>query len=166
MRGWWMVVMSVVCLVMMSCHEAINDAQHQIQIEGIEQVRQRGLSVLDLTLKISNKTDYRLVVKSLTFSLTTSESPFLTAELTDKLKVEKQFVGEVKCRFRLRNANRMAVYAWVRKVRRGKMPPTYISFSLRGRGGLLPVKISREKCEVSEFLNIFGLSKDDVLKLI
>ena len=37
-----------------------------------------------------------------------------------------------------------------------------VSFAIEGRGGPARVKISREMMPLSEFLNIFGLSLQDV----
>jgi hypothetical protein len=39
-----------------------------------------------------------------------------------------------------------------------------VSYAVEGRGGPAPVKISRERMPLSDFLNTFGLTIEDVKK--
>ena len=49
-----------------------------------------------------------------------------------------------------------------KKIREDDISKIGVSFAIEGRGGPAHVKISREMMPLSEFLNIFGLSLNDV----
>ena len=49
-----------------------------------------------------------------------------------------------------------------KKIREDDISKIGVSFAIEGRGGPARIKISREMMPLSEFLNIFGLSLNDV----
>jgi DNA-nicking Smr family endonuclease len=51
-----------------------------------------------------------------------------------------------------------------RKVKSGDLSQVEVSYAVEGRGGPAPVKISRERMPLSDFLNTFGLTIEDVKK--
>ena len=46
----------------------------------------------------------------------------------------------------------------------GDLSQVEVSYAVEGRGGPAPVKISRERMPLSDFLNTFGLTIEDVKK--
>ena len=58
----------------------------------------------------------------------------------------------------------LALYVLARKVKSGDLSQVEVSYAVEGRGGPAPVKISRERMPLSDFLNTFGLTIEDVKK--
>ena len=56
----------------------------------------------------------------------------------------------------------LALYVLARKVKSGDLSQVEVSYAVEGRGGPAPVKISRERMPLSDFLNTFGLTLQDV----
>ena len=62
----------------------------------------------------------------------------------------------------MRTTDPMAYYVMVKKIREDDISQVAVSFAVEGRGGPASVKNSEEMVPLSEFLNIFGLSLQDV----
>ena len=58
----------------------------------------------------------------------------------------------------------LRIYVLARKVKSGDLSQVEVSYAVEGRGGPAPVKISRERMPLSDFLNTFGLTIEDVKK--
>ena len=64
----------------------------------------------------------------------------------------------------LQHLGALALYVLARKVKSGDLSQVEVSYAVEGRGGPAPVKISRERMPLSDFLNTFGLTIEDVKK--
>ena len=59
--------------------------------------------------------------------------------------------------------DRAALYAVRRKLERGETQRMEVAFGLRLRVGVATKKIGRRRMPLSDFLNTFGLSPEDLL---
>lgn len=66
--------------------------------------------------------------------------------------------------WQLKISDPLALYVLARKVKSGDLSQVEVSYAVEGRGGPAPVKISRERMPLSDFLNTFGLTIEDVKK--
>ena len=66
--------------------------------------------------------------------------------------------------WQLKISDPLALYVLARKVKSGDLSQVEVSYAVEGCGGPAPVKISRERMPLSDFLNTFGLTIEDVKK--
>ena len=84
--------------------------------------------------------------------------------LRDTVTVASGWEGDVRMRCRLRVPDRAALYAVQRKLQRAETQRMTVSFALRLRVGDAVKKIGRRRMPLSDFLNTFGLTIEDVKK--
>ena len=113
--------------------------------------------------------DVTLHVRPLRFeaaalSLAYDGGEVLCATLRDTVTVASGWEGDVRMRCRLRVPDRAALYAVQRKLQRAETQRMTVSFALRLRVGDAVKKIGRRRMPLSDFLNTFGLTIEDVKK--
>ena len=137
-------VVSAVALSCASCRRAAERAREKIRLEAVEQVAPRGLSGVDVTLRVANGSGHRLVLESAEFDL----------------YYEGSRAGGVTLRLRI--ADPLACFALVRRLRAGDPSRICVSYDVRGHGGPVPVHLAEEMVPLSQFLRTFGLSIEDL----
>lgn len=145
-----------------SCRRAAERAAERIRVEAVENVAPHGLSGFDMTLRIANETGYNLVLQRARIDLCYEDVRACSATLREEVGVPKRAVSSVVTRWRLRLSDPLVLYAALRRVQGGDLSQLTVNFAIEGRGGPVPVNISRDTVSLSEFLNIFGISVDDL----
>ena len=158
--------MLIVACTMTSCRGMVEKARRDIAFEGIERVQLQGLSGVELGVKVKNMTRHKLVLKEMEFEVFLEGRSLVRGILSDRVEVEKRSHGVVVLPWRLSVSNPMALWVMLRKIPRRDFSKITVSYRLKGRGGLVPIKISRENAPISEFLNNFGVSANDAFKFI
>ena len=148
-----------------SCSKTIERARQNIAFEGIQGIKPHGLSGVDVMLGVRNNTAHKLVLKEAQFDLCYDQHPVATILLRERAEVPRRFRGTIPTSWHLRIDDPLAFFALSRKLQKGEEHKITVSYNIRGRGGLMPIKISGENASVSKLLNIFGVSLQEVKKL-
>lgn len=145
-----------------SCRRAIEKAQRNIRIEAVEKAERQGLSGAEIVLRVRNDTGYKLKLKKASLEVYYAEGLVTKVALRKEVEVPRRTTGSVTTLWRIRTSDPMALHVTTKKIREDDISKIGVSFAVEGRGGPAPVKISQQMMPLSEFLNIFGLSLDDV----
>ena len=156
------ILLSVVVLPMSSCRRAVEKARRNMRIEAVEKVERQGLSGAEVVVRVMNNTGYKVVLKQARVDVFYAGNLVTSILLRKPVEVPRRTTGSVSSLWKMRTPDPMALYALKKKLRQGEAARVGVSFSVEGRGGPSPVKISEQMMPLSEFLNIFGLSLQDV----
>jgi len=121
-----------------------------------------GTAGADVTLRATNRGDRPLRLAAAEMRLIYDGREILRATLRDTAAVAARWEGEVPTRWRLRVADRAALYAVQRKLQRAETQRMKVAFVLYIGVGRAEKKIGR-RMPMSEFLNTFGLRPEDLL---
>lgn len=151
-----------VALSSASCRRAAEKVRRNIRVEAVEKFEMRGLTGVDLTLRVMNNTGYKLALDEAKLDIYYGESCVGNIILREGVEVPRRTTLSVPTRWQVRISDPLALYVLSKKAQEGDLSQIGISLTATGQGGPKKVNISREKMPVSEFLNIFGLSPDDL----
>ncbi len=145
-----------------SCRRAVEKAQRNIRFEGIEKIERQGLTGAEMVVRVMNDTGYKLQLNMAEIDIYYSESRVGTIVLREPVEVPRRTTDSFRTLWRLKISDPMALYVLLRKVEAGDLSQVGVAYALEGRGGPAPVKISRDRMPLSDFLNTFGLTLQDV----
>lgn len=157
----WALLLSLV-LPMTSCRRATEKALSKIRVEEVVKLERQGLSGAELVLRVKNATGHKLVLERAVLRIYYAENLVTSIALRGRVEVPRRSDGEITTLWRTRTSDPMALYVMRKKLAGGDLSRIAVSFSIDGRGGPAPVNISQEMMPLSDFLNIFGLSFDEV----
>lgn len=152
----------LVLLAAGSCRKAAERVARKIRIEAIERIDRQGLSGAELVVRMTNDTRHRLVLERAAFDLYYDSVRVSRIRLRHPVEVPRRFAGSITTLWRTRDDDPMALYVLDKRLREGNLSQVAVSFEIEGRGGPVPVNISRRMVPLSEFLNIFGLTLEDI----
>lgn len=145
-----------------SCRRAVEKAADKVRFLGVEKVERQGLTGAEVVVRIDNGSGYNLTLSSAEIGIYYGNSRVGTVVLRDPVTVPRRTLQSFATRWRLQISDPLALYLLARKARAGEFGQVFVSCAVEGRGGPAPVKFSREKMPLSDFLNTFGLSIQDV----
>ncbi len=155
-------VLLAVALLAGSCRRAVEKARENIKIEAVEKVERIGLTGANLTMRVRNDTNYKLQLDRAQLGVFYADARVVTVVLRDPVVVERQAVQSVTTTWQLKVSDPLALYVLLRKLDKDEMDQIFVSYMVEGRGGPMPVNLSREMQPLSEFLNTFGVTLQDV----
>lgn len=147
-----------------SCRRAVEKAQRNIRFEGIEKIEWQGLTGAEIVVRVMNNTGYKLVLSMAEIDVYYADGRVGTVVLREPVEVPRHTTDSFRTLWRLKIADPMALYVLLKKAESGDLSQVGIAYALEGRGGPAPVKISRDRMPLSDFLNTFGLTIEDVKK--
>ncbi len=159
-------VCAVLVLSFTSCRKAVERNVEKVKFLGIEDVRMTGLPGMEISAGIENGTRHKLVLDAAAIELYYDGAALASAELMERVEVEGNTIASVKLPWRLQIGNPLAALVALGRVREGDISAVTVNFSAEGRGGPAPVNISHKNMPLSEFLNIFGITTEDVNDLL
>ena len=115
-----------------------------------------------MVVRVMNDTGYKLQLNMAEIDIYYSESRVGTIVLREPVEVPRRTTDSFRTLWRLKISDPMALYVLLRKVEAGDLSQVGVAYALEGRGGPAPVKISRDRMPLSDFLNTFGLTLQDV----
>ena len=145
-----------------SCSRAVERARERIRLEAVESVRRLGLSGAGAVVRVRNDSRSRLVLREADLEFFLGGRPVLSARLHRPVEVPRRTTERVVTRWRLQILDPMALPVLTGRLRAGEIGQVAVSCRIRGRGGPVRVNISQEMMPLSDFLNIFGLTLQDV----
>lgn len=158
--GWLSVLL--VLLSTTSCRRAFEKTAQKIRVEAVESVTSRGLSGLDVTLRVANGSGYKLSLDTVRADIYCAGGRVGRIVLRDRVEVAKRTTASVSTRWQMKIYDPLALYALIRKMDRGDYSNITVSYTVSGHGGPFPINISQEMVLLSDFLNIFGLKNEDI----
>lgn len=156
----------VLCAGTTSCRRRAERIREKIRIEAVERAGLRGLTGLEVVLRVRNDTGCKLRLDEASFDLYLGTSFVAGIVLTEPVGVGRHMAESVATQWRLRISDPLAAYALVRRIGRGDLAAVTVSYAAVGRGGPMTVNILREKVPLSEFLNTFGVDSDELKNYI
>ena len=145
-----------------SCRKAVEKAQRNIRFEGIEKIERQGLTGAEIVVRVMNNTGYKLQLETAEIDVYYADGRVGTGVLREPVEVPRRTTGSFRTLWRVKISDPLALYVLLRKVEAGDLSQVGIAYALEGRGGPAPVKISRDRMPLSDFLNTFGLTLQDV----
>lgn len=155
-------VLLLLVLTMGSCRRAAENAARKIRLEAVEKIEPKGLTGAEVTLRIANGTKHKLALTKAAFALHYKESKAVSIRLHESIEIGKLTTESIVTRWRLHIDDPLAVLLLGRDLRADDLSQIRISYAIEGRGGPASVNIARENVPLSDFLNIFGLTLQDV----
>ena len=152
------VLLLAVAVSLSSCRRAVEKARRNIRFEGIERVERQGLTGAEVVVRVMNDTGYKLVLDAAEMGV------YYAGGRVGTVVVPRRTTDSFRTLWQLKISDPLALYVLARKVKSGDLSQVEVSYAVEGRGGPAPVKISRERMPLSDFLNTFGLTIEDVKK--
>lgn len=151
-----------VVLGMPSCRRAAERARRDIAVERIVEVARLGSAGAVVTLHVRNDSRRTLRLDEARFELFLAGGLAAEFRLHEPVRVAARTTADCRTVWRVRTEDPMAYYALQRKIRAGETARIEVSAHVAGRGGGFPVKFSCERMPLSEFLNTFGATIEDL----
>lgn len=155
-----------VCLVLLmsvsGCRPLMTGPRQGVWVESVERLVRRGSVGIELDLTLRNDTKHTLKIRRAELDIYYAGARVGTLRLCDPLRLERRATTGATTRWRMESQDPMALYVLERRIRGEEWSQIAVSYRLRGRAGIAPVKISGEMIPVSDFLNTFGGSLDDL----
>lgn len=145
-----------------SCRRAVERAAAKIRVEAVEDFRIEGLSGITALLRVNNGSGHKLRLDEAEAQLLLGGSVVATVRLREPVEVARRTTAEVATQWQLRIGDPLTLFALGRRVGQRNFAQLGISYRLTGRGGPAPINISGENVPVSDFLNTFGVTLQDV----
>ena len=140
-----------------SCRKAEERRSERIRLEAVERIEPLGPTRFEAVVRVKNATRHRLGLEAAELTVYCGANRAGTLVLEEPVEVPGRTTGSFDTRWRLKIADPLVLYALVRKVQAGEFGSIGVSYAAQGRGGPVPVNISRERMPLSEFLNTFDL---------
>lgn len=160
------VLLLVLTLPMSSCRRAVEKARRNIRLEAVEKVQRQGLTGAEVVVRVKNDTGYKLVLNDARADVFYAGGRVATILLREGVEVQRHTTASISTRWQLKISDPLALYVLLKKVKANDISQVAVSCSVEGRGGPAPVNISREMMPLSDFLNIFGMTLQDVKKYL
>lgn len=159
MKQWLMMsLMLAMMLSLGSCSNTVQKMRRKVQFQGIESVELTGLSTIRMDVRIKNQTAYNLHLQDAVAHLYYRDREVGSLRLQEQVKVPRRTDSDLFTSHWLVDVgNPLALLPILGKVRAGDLSELWVDLEMEGRGGPVPVNLSREKMPLSDFLRTFGV---------
>lgn len=161
-RVWIHTLLLALALMAGSCRRSVEKVAGKIRFEGIEHVQLQGLSSAEVVARIDNGSAYRLSLSAARIDLYYADALVGRLVLVEPVEIDRRTEASLRTRWRLQVSDPLTLFVLYRKVKAGDCDRIALSCDIEGRGGPAPLRFSREKMPLSEFLTTFGLTVQDV----
>lgn len=161
-RLWIYTLLLAVALMAGSCRRSVEKVARKIRFEGIEHVQLQGLSSAEVIARIDNGSAYRLSLSAARMDLYYADALVGRMVLEEPVEIDRRTAASLRTRWRLQVSDPLTLFVLYRRVKAGEYDRIALSCDIEGRGGPAPLRFSREKMPLSEFLTTFGLTVQDV----
>ncbi|MBR5819645.1 MAG: hypothetical protein IKY68_00115 [Alistipes sp.] len=150
-----------------SCSNTMQKMRSKVKLQGVEDIRPTSLSSVRIDLRVMNKTAYNLHLKDAVANLYYRENCIGTMRLKEQVEVPKRTESEVfETYWAVEIGNPLSLLPLVAKLRSGDLSEYWVNLELEGRGGPVPVNLSREKMPLSDFLRSFGVDSKNLMNIL
>lgn len=154
-----LLLVSLAALTATACGRTEPEA---VRVEAVERFERLGSAGADAVLRVHNGTGHTLKIRRVRLDVFYAGKRVGSLRLHEPVRIPRRATTLVGTRWRLETSDPMAFYVVERRLGEGDLSRIGLSYELRARSGVVPVKISGDMMPLSEFLNTFGLSEDDI----
>lgn len=152
----------VAAVVLPSCRGAVERARQEVAVEQICEVVRRGSAGATVTLRLRNDSRRTLRLDEVRLDLYLSGGLAAVWQLHEPVRIPRRTTADYRTLWRLKSDDPMAYYALERKIRGGEADRIEVAASVRGRAGAVRINFSSERMPLSDFLNTFGATLEDL----
>ena len=145
-----------------SCRRAIEKARENIRVEEVEKIERHGMTGIDIVVRVKNDTGYKLALDQAQLDLYYGGREVGSVTLREGVGVDRRSTASVATQWKIRISDPLAMYVLAKKIEQGDLSQVAVSYRVKGKGGPAGIDISRDMVPVSEFLNTFGVTLEDV----
>lgn len=156
------VLAALAALAFPSCRGAVERAARDIAIEGVGEVARLGSAGAAVTLRVRNDSPRNVRLDDACLELYLAGGRAAEWRLHEPVRVPDRTTLDCRTVWRLRSEDPMAYYALGRRLRNGEIDRIEVSARAVGHVGGLRVKFSRERMPLSDFLNTFGVTIEQI----
>lgn len=146
-----------------SCQRALENAQRNIGVEAVVKAERQGLSGAEIVLRVKNDTRHKLVLKKASLQVFYNGDLLSHVVLRKHVEVPRRATTDIPTLWKIDNPEPAGQYILEKRIREGDISQISVSYHIEGRGGPVPVEISQQMMPLSDFLNNFGLSVQDLI---
>ena len=145
MKKYLLLLMALcVAVTLSSCRKTMEKMREKVEFIGVEDVRLVGLTALEI--------DFSTELGAL--------------HLSEPVTIKSRTTDTFTSRWRIEIGNPLQLLSLASKLRNNDLSGLFVSIDVDGRGGPVPVNISRERVPLSEILSKFGADISDLSKLM
>ncbi len=152
----------LISLLLVSCKGAVERAQQNFRIGRVESVERQGLRGAKVSLQVCNSTGHKVVFKEIGFTVYSAGTRMADISLRARVEVPRGTNGSIVSLWRTDFADPLAGDVLLRKLRQNDLGQTVVSYIVKARAGMIPIEIRQGMMPMSDFLNNFGLSLDEI----
>ncbi len=159
MKRWLTVSLLLAMMLSLgSCSNTMQKMRRKVQFQGIESVELTSLSTIRMDVRIKNQTAHNLHLRDAVAHLYYRDREVGSLRLQEQVEVPRRTDSEVFTSYWLVDVgNPLSLLPILGKVRGGDLSELWVDLELEGRGGPMPVNLSRGKMPLSDFLRTFGV---------
>lgn len=168
MKKYLPLLLAALCVLSLSsCSDTVRKMRSKVKLQGIEDVRPTSLSSVQIDFRIMNKTAYNLHLKDAVAELYYLDNCIGTMRLKERVEVPKRTESEVFETFwAVEIGNPLSLLPVLGKVRQGDLSDFWVHLDLEGRGGPVPVSLSKGKVPLTDFLRTMGVDTNNLLSFL
>lgn len=137
----------------------------KIHFGGFSRVTHCTSSGMNLYVMIDNGLNHRIAIKSCTAVISRNGVPVMQIELRERTTVPRKALAEVLLPLRFRAESSMSILALLRRIGDGRIDELTVSLTARCRVSIISKTFSMENVAMSEILDTFGVTIDDIERL-
>lgn len=161
-----MSLLMAVLLSLGSCSNTMQKMRRKVKFEGIESVTPTSLSTIQIEVRIKNQTAYNLYLQDAVAHLYYRDREIGSLRLQEQVKIPRRTESEVfRSNWLVDVGNPLSLLPILGKVRQGDWSELWVDLEMEGRGGPVPVNLSREKMPLSDFLRTFGVDAESLTNI-
>lgn len=167
LRPWLLRIATVLLAASgIGCGAVSGDASRRVSVDSVGCIRRLGSAGAEAELWLRNDSGRTLVLRRARIALRCDGLPVGTLELHAPVRIARRSATHVVSRWRVRSDEPMAFRVLERRLRSGDLAGIEVGCDLRGRSGVIPANISTGMMPLSDFLNTFGLSADELKQFL
>lgn len=152
----------VVAAVLPSCRGAVERAWQEMAVEQVVEVVRRGSAGAAVTLRLRNDSRHTLRLNEVRLDLYLAGARVAEWRLHEPVRIPDRTTADYRTLWRLSSDDPMAYYALERKIRGGEADRIEVEALVRGRAGVARINFSTERMPLSDFLNTFGATIEEL----
>lgn len=152
----------VVAAALPACRVAVERARQEFAVERLDEVARLGSAGAAVTIRVRNDSRRSLRLDEVCVDLYLAGGRAAVWQLHEPVRIPRRTTADYRTRWRLECDDPMAYYALERKIRSGQTDRIEAALSVRGRAGVVRVNFLTERMPLSDFLNTFGATLEDL----
>ena len=120
---------------------------------------------MNLYVRIGNTSSYNVILKSCTAVIRCGGEELMQIELRERAVIPKRSTSEVLLPLRFRADNSMSIAVLLRRILQGRIDDMTVTMTAKCRASIISKTFSMQNVAMSEILDNFGVTIDNVKRL-